>query len=109
MDTNELINERGHTHGDFDKQSRITRQLKKVLHTQGVWTQLSPGQQEALDMMTVKMGRILAGDPNYEDHWIDIAGYAELGRRMSPEQAIDAFADLQRQERVERGRKETRP
>jgi len=25
----------------------------------------------------IKMARILSGDPFYEDHWMDIAGYAE--------------------------------
>ena len=32
--------------------------------------------QHALDMIAVKLGRILAGDPNYVDNWRDIAGYA---------------------------------
>jgi hypothetical protein len=35
-------------------------------------------QAEALDMIFHKIGRILNGDPNYADSWIDIAGYAKL-------------------------------
>ena len=29
-------------------------------------------------MIFAKVGRILNGDPNYADSWIDIAGYAKL-------------------------------
>jgi hypothetical protein len=35
-------------------------------------------QREALDMIAHKIGRILNGDPNYADSWVDIAGYAKL-------------------------------
>lgn len=39
---------------------------------------LQPDQQEALDMICHKIGRILNGDPDYADSWHDIAGYAQL-------------------------------
>jgi hypothetical protein len=39
---------------------------------------LTPDQQEALDMIFHKIGRIVNGDPDYADSWIDIAGYATL-------------------------------
>jgi len=35
-------------------------------------------QDEALDMIAHKIGRIVNGDPDYEDSWRDIAGYATL-------------------------------
>jgi hypothetical protein len=35
-------------------------------------------QAEALDMICHKIGRIVNGDPDYADSWIDIAGYAKL-------------------------------
>jgi hypothetical protein len=35
-------------------------------------------QQEALDMIQHKIGRILNGDPDYVDNWDDIAGYSQL-------------------------------
>ena len=35
-------------------------------------------QREALEMIAHKIARILNGDPNYADNWIDIAGYATL-------------------------------
>ena len=35
-------------------------------------------QEDALMMISVKISRILNGDPNYSDNWRDIAGYATL-------------------------------
>jgi hypothetical protein len=41
-------------------------------------SKLAPDQREALAMIANKLGRILNGDPNYADSWMDIAGYAKL-------------------------------
>ena len=30
------------------------------------------------DMIRAKIARITSGDANFEDHWIDIIGYAEI-------------------------------
>jgi hypothetical protein len=35
-------------------------------------------QREALDMIAHKIARIINGDPDYADSWVDIAGYATL-------------------------------
>jgi hypothetical protein len=34
--------------------------------------------REALEIDAHKIGRILAGDPDFRDHWLDRAGYATL-------------------------------
>ena len=39
---------------------------------------LSYQQLEALEMICHKIARIVAGDPDFADHWRDIAGYATL-------------------------------
>jgi hypothetical protein len=39
---------------------------------------LDDDMQESLDMITHQIGRIIAGDPGFADHWRDIAGYAQL-------------------------------
>ena len=39
---------------------------------------LDPDQREALEMIAHKIARIVNGDPNYADSWVDIAGYATL-------------------------------
>ena len=35
-------------------------------------------QWEALEMIVHKIGRIVNGNPDKVDHWVDIAGYAKL-------------------------------
>jgi hypothetical protein len=40
---------------------------------------LKPEHAESLEMIAHKIGRILAGNENFHDHWDDIAGYAKLG------------------------------
>lgn len=79
-ETEALLNERGKTHGDFRDHADTTQRLKHVF-TQGCQPtlhKLSVVQREAVDMILHKLGRIAAGDPNFADHWDDIAGYAKL-------------------------------
>jgi hypothetical protein len=78
MTTNvrELLAERGQTHGDYSVHARITQELKNYFRAQK--KAMRPVQWETLDMIAHKIGRILAGDPEFEDHWRDIAGYATL-------------------------------
>lgn len=75
-----VLEERGSRYGPFITHAAITQQLKQVankhLHLRG--KVLIADQQEALDMIFHKIGRIINGDPNYADSWIDIAGYAKL-------------------------------
>lgn len=49
-----------------------------ILAERGARYGMCPDQQEALDMIAHKLGRILNGDPDYADSWADIAGYARL-------------------------------
>ena len=74
----ELISERGKTHGDWHHQAVCSRQLKGIIYRYGA--ELHATQFEALDMIAVKMSRILCGNPKEPDHWDDIAGYALLGK-----------------------------
>lgn len=76
--TTALLNERQRTHGDYTEHALITQELKHTIQGTTRYWQLQPTQREALDMITHKIGRILAGDPNFKDHWDDIAGYARL-------------------------------
>lgn len=78
MDTEELLQERGKTHGDFTEHAQITQGLKRLMKDHGHWDTLTYVHQEALEMIAHKIGRILAGNPNIADHWDDIAGYAKL-------------------------------
>lgn len=76
--TQSLIAERGERYGKFAEGAAIMQQLKQVTHATPGWSRLSDSQKEALDMITHKIGRMLNGDPNYDDNWKDIAGYATL-------------------------------
>lgn len=78
MSVTSTLAERGSRYGSFDGQSVITQQLKRVMRAHDGWSNLSDAQKEALEMIAIKIGRILNGDPNYADSWYDIAGYAEL-------------------------------
>lgn len=87
-DLTATLEERGKRYGRFTGHARITQELKRVIkeHTPGLRflesgttaPHLAPDQQEALDMICHKIGRIINGDPDYADSWIDIAGYAQL-------------------------------
>ena len=56
----------------------ISQTLKKIFNDQGGKHSMSPVHQEALDMIALKLSRILSGQANFKDHWDDIAGYAKL-------------------------------
>ena len=73
-----LITERGSRYGKFKDGAEIMQELKDVMREVDGWRNLTPSQREALDMIQHKIGRILNGDPTYDDSWKDIAGYATL-------------------------------
>lgn len=72
-----LLAERGKTHGDFRDHANATQSLKATFSAHNK-NKLSSVQFEAVDMILHKLGRIAAGNPNFKDHWDDIAGYARL-------------------------------
>lgn len=74
----QIIAARGENYGVFADGAAIMRDLKSVMHSTDGWERLSPSQQEALDMIQHKIGRVLNGKPDYDDNWRDIAGYATL-------------------------------
>ena len=76
--TEQLITERGSRYGKFKDGAEIMQELKDVMREVDGWRNLTPSQREALDMIQHKIGRILNGDPTYDDSWKDIAGYATL-------------------------------
>lgn len=71
---------RGSRYGTFVGHAKVTQDLKDMIasHLLARDKVLAPDQQEALDMICHKIGRIINGDENYDDSWVDIAGYAKL-------------------------------
>lgn len=77
--TDELLAQRQKTHGDFTINARISQSIRRAMQATGSgWWKLSDVQCEVLEMVAHKIGRILAGDHDYKDHWDDLAGYARL-------------------------------
>ena len=77
-DRDPLLVERGKTHGDFANNAAISQGLKRIIHAPAVLRNFSDVQSEALDMIALKLSRILSGQADFKDHWDDIAGYAKL-------------------------------
>jgi hypothetical protein len=81
-DVTEILEERGSRYGSFVGHARLTMQLKNAIHDH--WLDrddvydMPDDVVEALHMICHKIGRIVNGDPDYVDSWIDIAGYAQL-------------------------------
>ena len=75
-DVDKILEERGSRYGKFKDHAYITQYYKDTMKPYS--DKLSDSQKEALDMIFHKIGRILNGDPNYADSWVDIAGYAKL-------------------------------
>jgi hypothetical protein len=73
-----ILNERGSRYGSFKSHAEITQGIKYYMHNSANWDIIASDQAEALDMIAHKIGRILNGDPDYDDSWIDIVGYTQL-------------------------------
>jgi hypothetical protein len=75
-----ILDARGSRYGSFTLHAEITQNLKRTAYefAKKHGKTFALDQIEALDMIFHKIGRILNGDPDYADSWIDIAGYAKL-------------------------------
>lgn len=76
-----LLDERNKTHGDFGKNAEVSQAIKRVFRAQAGWENLSDVQKESLEMIALKLSRILSGHADFKDHWDDIEGYARLAGR----------------------------
>jgi hypothetical protein len=72
-----VIANRQGTHGVFKNNSVYMQNAKDLMRAQPNWSRMDEYQREALDMLQHKIGRILHGDPNFTDHWIDCSGYCD--------------------------------
>ena len=73
-----ITDERGAEYGDFTHQGIIAQDLKEYMREQDGWKRLKSHQKESLDMIMHKVSRILNGNPENRDSWVDIAGYAQI-------------------------------
>lgn len=84
--------QRGSRYGDFTDHAKIAQSLQDVMRGDALaiegdkttgyietnWDDLDPVKKQALTVIADKIARILSGDPNYDDNWHDIQGYAKL-------------------------------
>jgi hypothetical protein len=78
MAVKEVLEERGSRYGNYLDQTTISKALQNRMRATPKYHELDSDMQDALEMIAVKISRILNGDPDYADNWSDIAGYATL-------------------------------
>jgi hypothetical protein len=88
--TEEILNEREKTHGDYKEFCELWSALNRAIrehteeHPKSTLTSIYPERTivhtTSICMILNKIARIMCGDPNHADHWDDIAGYAMLGK-----------------------------
>lgn len=78
MGIDAILDARGNKYGDYETRAAIEWTLHQAAMDSPNFPVLSPGQKTSVFMILHKLSRILAGDPNHEDSWADIAGYAQL-------------------------------
>jgi hypothetical protein len=76
-----LLVERNATHGSFADNALLSQHLKALFPSSPGWRAMTDQQREALDAIALKISRILSGQADFADHWLDIQGYARLGSK----------------------------
>lgn len=92
-DIRNILEERSKTHGDYGEHARITQAIKGIINSSPSAGSLLDHERETLDMLAHKIGRICAGNPHFEDHWRDIAGYATLSADRVATDRVKSWAD----------------
>ena len=79
-DVNATLDTRAKDYGLFKDGAALMQSLKRNLaeHATKHGKTFADDQWEALEMIVHKIGRIVNGNPDVTDHWVDIAGYATL-------------------------------
>jgi hypothetical protein len=89
----DTLMERGFRYGPFTGHAFVTQRIKEAISpvrdklSQYVEADMLRQEEadailECLDMVAHKIGRIVNGDPLYEDSWHDIVGYVTLVENM---------------------------
>ena len=81
----ELLAQRAARYGTFEGTAHTAQALKRVMHDAPGWVLLTDTQREGLEMIQMKVARMLNGDPTYLDNIVDICGSAELVREAMTE------------------------
>lgn len=81
----EITKKRGSVYGPFLHNAIVAQAIKTALRSipdpdnDGLqWGDLPLDVREGLDLIALKMSRIVTGEPEYLDNWDDIGGYAKI-------------------------------
>jgi hypothetical protein len=74
------LDTRAQSYGKFKDGAALMQAIKRSMaeHAARHNKAFADDQWEALEMIVHKIGRIVNGNPDVVDHWVDIAGYATL-------------------------------
>ena len=77
----DTIDNRDKIYGGFENNAAIAKELERVI--EDGWQGAPPSNMQAytLDMLCVKISRIVCGDVDHDDNWKDIEGYARILRQ----------------------------
>jgi len=80
VNVDKTLDARAEMYGKFKDGASLMQAVKRELaaHAAKHGKTFADDQWEALEMIVHKIGRIVNGDPDVVDHWVDIAGYATL-------------------------------
>jgi delta-aminolevulinic acid dehydratase/porphobilinogen synthase len=81
----EITKQRGSVYGPFLHNAIVAQAIKAAMRripdpdNEGLrWENLPLDVREGLDLIALKMSRIVTGDHEYLDNWDDIGGYAKI-------------------------------
>jgi len=77
-DITKTLAARGGTYGSFQDNAQVAQGIKDVIRGHAGWEELPDAIKEGLDLIALKISRIVTGDWKHEDNPHDIAGYAKL-------------------------------
>ena len=76
--TDHILRERQGTHGNFSDGAKFVQAVMRAAMAAPMWAATTDVQRECIHHIAQKLQRIVCGDPNFRDHWIDISGYANI-------------------------------
>lgn len=83
-DIKQIRRERGSVHGPYDFQFRTSQRFKAIAweaqneRQERGMTLLDHVEMETVEMICVKLSRILCGNPKHKDHADDVSGYGSI-------------------------------
>lgn len=91
---NVMLTKKEKTHGLYKETASLSQAIKDVMKSGKNWNNMTDPQKESLEMIALKLARILNGNKDHRDHWDGVAGYAALGGDAGPLQLPNVQNDI---------------